>query len=140
MGLFLSFVAEHWVLCSIFIVLLLALIINEFLISMKGSQNLSSTEVLHLMNHKEAVVIDVRAPQAFSEGHILGSLNIPIEAMAKKGGLLEKFKTQNLIVVCAAGQSSQKVVAELKMKGFQISGLAGGILAWRNAGLPLSKH
>lgn len=137
---FISFVTEHWILCSIFTVGLLALIVNEYFIASASSGNLSTTEALQFINHKEAVVLDIRNAQNFSEGHIIGSLNIPLEVFNKKMGLLEKFKDRPVIVVCAAGQTSQKTVAELKANSFHAMGLSGGISAWRNAGLPLSKH
>lgn len=135
-----SFVSQHWILCSIFLVMLLALVINEYFIAASSSGNLNTTEALEWINHKEAVVLDIRSAQQFSEGHIIGSLNIPIEVFDKKMGLLEKFKDRDLIIVCNAGQTSQKMVSDLKAKGFKPLGLSGGILAWRNAGLPLSKH
>jgi len=136
-----SFFIQHWILSTIFVVLLLALIVNELIFrSSSGSNSLSTEEAIQWINHKEAVLIDTRNSQAFLEGHILGSLNIPADVFSKKAGVLEKFKDRNLIIVCALGQSSQKIVSELKNKGFKAVLLSGGLAAWRSAGLPLSKN
>lgn len=135
------FLSQHWILSSIFVLLFLALCINEFILRRSGfgTHLLSPEQAVQWINHKEAIVVDIRNPKSFSEGHILGSLNIPEDVFDKKIGLLEKFKNRSLIVICASGQTSQKVVRDLKKKGFQALLLSGGLLAWRNAGLPLSK-
>jgi rhodanese-related sulfurtransferase len=135
-----TFINQHWILSSIFVVLLLAVIVNEVFIAMSDSSHVSPAEALTLMNHQDAMVVDIRNANAFSEGHILGSTNIPLDSFEKKSASLEKHKDRNIIIVCATGQSSQKIVATLKQKGFKVLGLSGGVQAWRSASLPLSKH
>lgn len=137
---YISFINQHWILSGLFLVLLLAIVLNEFLLSFLKSDSLTTAEALEFINHKEAVVVDIRNPNLFAEGHILGSLNIPLPFFDKKAGLLDKFKDRNMIVICELGQSSRKGLAELKKKGFKAFSLSGGIAAWRTAGLPLSKQ
>lgn len=135
----LTFITQHWILSTIFALLLLALMVNEWINQSGAASKLSPEETVHWVNHKEGVIIDIRDPQAFSDGHILGSVNIPSQSFEKKLGLLDKFREQPLIVVCASGQNSSKIVAQLKLKGFRAVILGGGLQAWRNASLPLSK-
>lgn len=137
---YISFINQHWILSGLFLALLLAIILNEFLVSFLESDSLNTAKALDLINHEEALVVDTRNPNLFSEGHILGSLNIPLSIFDKKAVLLDKYKDRKMIIVCELGQSSRKGLAELKKKGFKAFSLSGGIAAWRAAGLPLTKH
>ena len=84
------------------------------------------------------IILDVRTPEEFAEGHLEGALNIDIydENFDQQLEMLEK--DQPVFVYCKAGTRSEEAGRHLRQLGFnQIYDLKGGIMAWENNGLPL---
>ncbi len=103
-----------------------------------GDASLSPLEATQLINHRNAIVVDVRDEKAFAEGSLAGARNIPADALATRAAELSRFKARPILVVCAAGQQSARAIATFKEQGFADAyTLAGGIAAWRQASLPL---
>lgn len=105
-----------------------------------GSGSVSTLEATQLINRQDALVVDVREPARFAEGHILGARNVPLADLARRVGELEKFKNRPVIVACDSGNSSQRAVRELRARGFANAvSLAGGVRGWLQGGLPMEK-
>lgn len=108
----------------------------------KGAQGggLSPTEAVMLMNREKAVVVDVCEPAEFAAGHVTGAKNIPVPELESKLPTAVKNKTVPLILVCASGVRSRRAVAVATRLGYdKAQSLAGGMGAWREAGLPVEK-
>jgi rhodanese-related sulfurtransferase len=106
----------------------------------KGVTRLGPVQATQLINADDALVIDVRSDGDFREGHIINAINILESQIASKGNELNKYKSRAVITVCRTGQVSAKAGAALKQLGFdQVHTLAGGLVAWEGASLPLSK-
>ena len=108
----------------------------------KGAQGggLSPTEAVMLMNREKAVVVDVCEPAEFAAGHVTGAKNIPVAELESKLPTAVKNKTVPLILVCASGMRSRRAVAVATRLGYdKAQSLAGGMGAWREAGLPVEK-
>ncbi|TBU99325.1 rhodanese-like domain-containing protein [Stutzerimonas kirkiae] len=131
-----EFVSNHYVLSSLFVVLLALLLLNE---TRKGGKSLSSRELTALVNGGQGVVLDVRGKKEFDAGHIVDALNIPYDKLTSRIAELDKHKTRTIIVVDAMGQHSGTVCRELKKAGFDTGRLAGGISSWRSDNLPVVK-
>lgn len=83
------------------------------------------------------ILLDVREPSELASelGAIPGVLNIPIGALAGALPSLEKFKEDNLFVVCRSGGRAATGAQILTRAGFgKARILEGGMLAWRKAG------
>ena len=92
------------------------------------------------MNREDAVVLDVRETSEWDKGHIPGSRHITLTQLEKRMSEIEKFKSRPLIVYCATGARSGGACKTLKKAGFeQVFSLAGGISAWGEANLPITK-
>lgn len=96
----------------------------------------------------DAVVIDVREPAEFETGHIPGSINIPrgvLEfqvdahpAVANVSDPALSHKERPIVVVCRTGGRAALSALSLQRLGFaDVRSIAGGMLAWGEAGLPL---
>ena len=134
---FIQFIVNHWLLCGLFIVLLILLLLEEArskgLLGQLGPQDL-----VQLINRESAVVVDIRNREAFRDGHIVGSVNFPQAELEKDFNQLGKYKDRPIIIVCATGQKSGEIAAKLKKQNFErIHVLSGGINAWQNASMPL---
>ena len=88
---------------------------------------------------KDLVLVDVRSPQELSEGSIPGSQLIPFAELAQ--GRMTLPTGRPLLLICAVGGRSYAVGQYFSGKGYgEIYNLAGGISAWKAAGLPLQRR
>lgn len=105
-----------------------------------GGPAVSTTDATTLINREDAILVDVREPDEFAKGHILGARNIPLAQLEARAGELEKYKAKPVIVHCETGNRSASGLATLRAKGFDRAvNLAGGYSAWKQAGLPVEK-
>lgn len=101
---------------------------------------LTPAQATQLINREDAQVIDVREQPEWAKGRIAGSRHIPVGQLDQRIADLEKFKERPLIVVCASGMRSASACSTLRKAGFEkVFALDGGIGAWEQAGLPLTK-
>lgn len=106
----------------------------------RGIREVDSAAALQLINHKNALVLDVREESEYKLGHILGSKLVPLNKLNERMGELEKHKEQPVVVVCRTGNRSGTACTLLGKQGFsQAYNLAGGVTAWQKANLPLEK-
>jgi rhodanese-related sulfurtransferase len=105
-----------------------------------GIKDVDHIAAMQLLNHKNALVLDVREKNEYDAGHILSSKLIPLGKLKERLGELEKYRERPVIVVCRSGQRSASACAMLGKQGFaQAYNLNGGIIAWQKASLPLEK-
>ena len=106
----------------------------------RGIKDLDCPGALQLINHKNALVLDVREEGEYKLGHILNSRLIPLGKLNERIGELEKYREQPVVVVCRSGFRSGTACTLLGKHGFaQAYNLAGGVTAWQKAKLPLEK-
>ncbi len=99
---------------------------------------LSTLDATRMINSKNAQVLDVRAADDFGKGSLPNAKNIPTAAIKDRLGELKKDRP--VIVVCDRGTSAGPAAAQLRAAGFgEVYVLAGGLAAWREAGLPVKK-
>lgn len=135
-----EFVANHWLLVTALAVILLLLAADAMKRRVLGFNDIRPQEAVRLINHEDAVIVDVRDDQEFREGHILNALLIPYGLMEERLQELEPYKARPLVVYCRTGQRAAHACALLQKQGFQrLYKLSGGILAWRGADLPVVK-
>lgn len=106
----------------------------------KGSF-LSPTKAIRLMNNQDDVLIlDIRTAADFKNGHIKGAKNIPLSDFA--GGIdgIAGDKDKPVLIYCNSGNTVNRAIKLLKNAGFdKVNNLEGGIAAWKEANMPLSK-
>lgn len=136
-----TFIANHQMLVMAFLVIAGLLVWNFISDSLQGIKNLVPFEATFLINHEDALIIDVREEGEYKQqGHILNSMNIPSSTLSDKIGRLEKYRDHPIIISCLSGSRSTQAYKILKDNGFnKIFNLKGGIIAWQNANLPLVK-
>lgn len=140
MDLFISFVTHNWMLIIALVVILVMLFFNLFGSRLRGYEVIDPVESVKLINHEDAVVIDVRENKEYHSGHILNSIHIPQANLASRITELEKYKSKPIIVGCRSGHRSGNACALLKKQGFEtVYNLKGGVMAWQSANLPLTR-
>lgn len=104
-----------------------------------GGNQVSPQQATLMMNREDALVVDVSEANEWASGHIPNARHIYIGQLEKKLHELEKFKTRPLIINCQSGNRSATACGILKKNGFEkVFNLAGGLGAWRDAGLPVT--
>ncbi|MGH7897851.1 MAG: rhodanese-like domain-containing protein [Candidatus Binatia bacterium] len=96
---------------------------------------------------RRILVLDVREPGEYAEGHIPGALNVPRGVLEPKADLEYPAREprladrgQPVIVHCASGARSAFAADVLQVMGFtNVKSMAGGFLAWKEGGLPVEK-
>ena len=88
-----------------------------------------------LLDAGEAVVIDVREPYERDAGHIEGSEHIELERLSSKAETLPRDKT--IVFQCRLGARSAMAAQAFKAAGFDAWSMEGGLVAWRDKGLPV---
>ena len=135
-----EFAGNHPFLVMAFMVLLALTFFNELKIATQRFASLTPAAAVQLMNNEDVVVLDVREPSETAGGKIAKAIQIPVGAVEKRIGELEKHKNKTLLVYCKTGARSGLACRELSKKGFEkVYSLNGGMLAWQDAHLPVSK-
>lgn len=133
-----EFINQNILLIGIVVTSGLALLWQTF--NRSGVAELNPAEATLLINREDAQVVDVREADEYASGHLPDARNIPVGKLAERANEIEKHKEKPLILCCASGMRSAKACNELKKLGFtNVRSLAGGIDAWRQAGLPIKK-
>ncbi|MGJ9456948.1 rhodanese-like domain-containing protein [Oceanobacillus sp. CF4.6] len=79
--------------------------------------------------YRKAQLIDVREPQEFDRGHILGARNIPVSQMKQR--LVEMRKDKPVYLYCQGSSRSARAAQLLHKKGYKdIYQLKGGFKKW----------
>lgn len=134
----LQFVEKHWLLWVAFFIIIALIIFEELKKVIRPSTSLLPQEVVNLMNHEEASVVDIRDNAAFKAGHIINAINVPKSDWQKHEQKLAQFKDKKLVIVAATEEDAGKIAGQLKSQGFgKVYILAAGIGAWKRANLPL---
>ena len=106
------------------------------------SQNFENCEVkefAELIADPNVVILDVRKADEFAEGHIAGAVLIDqfqSDFVEQAQAQLPKEKT--IAIYCRSGRRSANAAGKLAAVGYQCVNLKGGILAWKEAGMPVT--
>ncbi|MGH8481042.1 MAG: rhodanese-like domain-containing protein [Nevskiaceae bacterium] len=135
----LQFVALHPVLFSALGGAVVLLILNEMSGLVTGEKRLSPLEAVRLINDRQALVVDVRAPADFKKGHILNAVNVPQARLAERVQELGKDTARPIVVYCALGGVAAQASHQLKKAGYaEVYPIRGGLNGWLGANLPVT--
>lgn len=67
---------------------------------------------------KGAIIVDVRTPGEFKNGHVKGSINVPLDTLSKSMNKIPKNKP--VITCCASGNRSGMAKRILKSNGYDV--------------------
>jgi rhodanese-related sulfurtransferase len=92
-----------------------------------------------VVDTKDLVLIDVGTPGDFAEGHIPGSISMPLNTtFPVESKKLSKGKTY--VLVCPTGGRSARAARLMKDNGFEkVYNLKGGVTDWLRKGFKVEK-
>jgi len=136
----LSFISNNLILFGALIVILAMLAHNLLGSKLGGFKAATPAQAIQMINHDNAVILDVREDGEYRNGHIINALHIPQGKLKERVAELDKYKDKPIIVSCRSGSRSGQACTLLKKQGFEsVYNLAGGVMAWQSANLPLVK-
>jgi rhodanese-related sulfurtransferase len=131
-----EFSSNHMLLVAA-LVISLVLLAQSLIAGNKGSVN--PLQATAMINHQDAVVIDVRPAADYAKGHIINAVNIPATSLTKQLPQLSKYKGKPIIISCRSGAQSSVACKQLIKEGFEnVHNLKGGILGWQSENLPVT--
>ena len=86
--------------------------------------------VADFRNTEGAILVDVRTPQEYREGHIPGSKNVPLQQLDKISAVTDN-KDAPMFVYCYSGARSRQATAILQHMGYANVNNIGGIAAYQ---------
>lgn len=102
---------------------------------------ISAQEAYQLIGQSpQLVVLDVRSPAEYAEGHLEQAQNIDFNGPDFEQQIKTLDPNGNYLVYCARGTRSAKSIEQMKKAGFQhVYDMEGGMSAWEAANLPSIK-
>ena len=81
------------------------------------------------------LILDVRTPEEYTEGHIPGARLIPLNTISDSLAILSQYKDEEIIAVCRSGRRSGIATEQLTKEGFgKVYNLKGGMVQWKQNG------
>ena len=101
-------------------------------------QQVSPADAAALIAEPGVKLLDVRTPEEYAEGHIAGAQLLDWNAPGFAEGLAGLDENATWVVYCRSGNRSGQATALMAQEGFtDVNDVAGGIVAWEAAGLPV---
>ena len=100
--------------------------------SKNAYEQITPAEAKALMDSEEGyIILDVRTPEEFAEGHIEGAILIPDYEIGEKAESILSDKEQLILVYCRSGRRSKNAANELATLGYTNIKEFGGINDWK---------
>lgn len=134
----LAFISNHPFLAASAAALLGLIVAFELRNATRGYRDVDAADAPRLINHDDAVMLDVRPRDAYKKARIINSVNLPADTITDEA--IAKYVDRPVIVYDDAGAASGRVAAQFARGGCKrVYQLSGGLSAWQSAGLPLAK-
>jgi rhodanese-related sulfurtransferase len=95
-----------------------------------GYKTIQEEEFVSLSKKPEVVILDVRTPMEFKEGHIEQAQLIDYNGRNFETEIAKLDKSKKYLVYCKSGGRSASASEILTKKGFKVFNLDGGISSW----------
>lgn len=127
---------KHMLIPTLLSVFLLILASNSFAESAKF-EGVNHQEFASLNANQNPMIIDVRTPEEYAQGHVPGAINVPLATVSDN---LDMFsdKQKPVVMYCRSGRRAAEALGILADAGnSNLYHLEGDIAAWEEAGKPM---
>jgi rhodanese-related sulfurtransferase len=102
-----------------------------------GAYVVKADEAVKMIDSGERTVIDVRSPEEFAAGHVVGALNIDVNGVDFSDQIADLDPEQPYLVYCRSGNRSATAAAAMEDAGIKDIADAGGLADLARAGAPV---
>ena len=100
-----------------------------------SAQKVSPKEFSEVISDPSVVILDVRTPQEFAEGHLANAINIDFQSGNFEQEIASLDKSKTYAVYCRSSNRSGEAVKVMADAGFtRMYDMDGGIIDWQAAG------
>lgn len=85
-----------------------------------------------LQQDKSIKLIDVRTKDEFKDGHVKGSVNIPLNTLPSRYESALPNKEAKIFVICYSGSRASDATSFLKKAGYTDVHNIGGVATWKH--------
>ena len=134
-----DYVTLHPLLAGSVVLALVVVFTFESRLRSTAHSAISSQDLIRLMN-QGALVLDIRKPEEFAQGHVNGAKHLSSDQILTAGDNFKRFKDKPVVVYCDSGSLASAAVRQLNAQGFtKAFTLRGGFAGWRADNLPIAK-
>ena len=102
----------------------------------RGYGLINAADLAGFLAAQDMVLLDVREPEEYEAGHMIGAFNVPIRTLSQNLDLLPD-KTASIVVICKGGGRAMLAATSLEILGYEnVKVLKGGFDAWAGEELP----
>jgi rhodanese-related sulfurtransferase len=107
-------------------------------LSYAGRPSAVDVKQVAAMQSSGALLLDVREPDEYAQGHVPGAILIPLGQLDQRLPEIARYKNQPVALICRSGNRSAKAQKLLEQAGFSAAAnVEGGMIAWQRSGLPV---
>ncbi|HEU4431604.1 MAG TPA: rhodanese-like domain-containing protein [Myxococcota bacterium] len=101
--------------------------------AIESAQPVQPDQLAALLAGEDApLLLDVRTPEEFAQGHVPGAKLVPVQELEARLGELEMYETRGVVAYCEVGGRAAKAAELLRAKGFaNVRLLDGSMQRWR---------
>ena len=137
---YIDFARNNFLIVAGFIAVLGFTIKTEISRLTRKYKQIGVNEAVMLLNKDNTIVLDVREDKEIQGGKIKGARHITLGQLPSRIGELGTDKQNPVLVYCRSGSRSAYACQTLTKAGYEdVANLAGGILAWEAANLPVAE-
>lgn len=127
---------------------IVALVVAFFAFTFFGKPSASDNVTIVSIDEKimqqaqagEILLLDVRSPGEYADGHIPGAVNVPYDQIQRHQSVLEQQGDSPIVVYCRTGRRAAIFINEIEKYGFtNLQYMEGDMPGWQRAGLPVAK-
>jgi len=138
---YIDFASNNFLIVAGFVAVLGFIIKTEISRLTRKYKQVSVNEAVLLLNKDDTAILDVREDKEIQGGKIKGARHITLGQLPSKVSELGGNKQNPVLVYCRSGSRSGHACQILTKAGYEnVSNLAGGILAWESANLPVARR
>ena len=135
-----NFIFKNLFLISVFFVFLFFLFILEIKNILQSKNIINTSKVIDLINHENALLLDIREESSYKDVHLLNSINLPFLRLEKDYIKLKKYKLKTIILIYSNFNLALRAVNFLKKNNFErVFLIENGIDSWLKSDLPVKR-
>ncbi len=137
---YIAFASKHFMLFIALVAVIALIVVTELRKLTQGFKQLSPADAVSLINKEDALVLDVREANELVQGSIIGAKHIALSSLTQNVDTITTDKDKPILVFCKMGnRSAQACKLLLKNSHTKVFELKGGMNAWINEQLPITK-
>ena len=102
-----------------------------------GAYTVTADEAVEMIESGERTIIDVRPPEEFAAGHVVGAVNIDVDGADFESRIAELDTEEPYLVYCRSGNRSARAAEQMEAAGIADIADAGGLADLAAAGAPV---